>query len=68
MGCSTSGVLVLYTPAAYATGMNLTDLAYTAAGQWLTAQINSGVHSNLEIVGVEELNFVEYIMKLMLKD
>jgi hypothetical protein len=60
MGGSTSGVLVLYTPAAYATGMNLTDLAYTAAGQWLTAQINSGVHSNLEIVGVEELNFVEY--------
>jgi len=52
-------VLCLFTPAAEATGLNMTDLANTAKSQWLTAQLNSSVHSNLQIVGVEELNFVE---------
>ncbi len=51
--------LVLYTPAAQATGMNMTDLANTARNQWLNAQINSNVQSNLEIAGVQELNFNE---------
>ncbi|MCH7525098.1 MAG: hypothetical protein IIC74_08830 [Bacteroidetes bacterium] len=52
-------VLVLFTSAATATGMNMTDLANTARGQWVTAQINSNVQSNLEIAGVVSLNFVE---------
>lgn len=51
--------LVLYTPAAEATGMNMSDLANTAKGQWVTAQINSNVQPNLEIAGVVPLNFIE---------
>lgn len=51
--------LVLYTPNAQATGLNMSDLANTARGQWVTAQINSSVQSNLEIAGVVSLNFVE---------
>ncbi len=51
--------LVLFTPAAEATGMDMTDLANTARGQWITAQLNSNVVSNLVIAGVEELNFIE---------
>ncbi len=51
--------LVLFTPAAEATGMNMTDLANTARGQWLTAQLNSNVVANLVIAGVEELAFDE---------
>ncbi len=39
--------------------MNLTDLAKTARNQWLTAQINSNVRTNLQIVGVQELDFNE---------
>lgn len=52
-------VLCLYTPAAEATGMNMTDLANTSKSQWLSAQLNSWVGSNLEIAGVERLNFTE---------
>jgi len=51
--------LVLYTPNAQATGLNMSDLANTARGQWVTAQINSSVQSNLEIAGVVSLSFNE---------
>ena len=52
-------VLVLFTPAAQATGLNMNDLANTARAQWVTAQINSGVQPSLEIAGVVSLNFNE---------
>ena len=54
-------VLVLFTPAARATGMNMNNLANMARGQWLTAQSNSAVQSTLQIAAVQELNFVENI-------
>ena len=52
-------VLCLFTPAAKATSTNLENLANTARAQWLTAQRNSAVRTNLQIVGVKELNFIE---------
>ncbi|MCH7523983.1 MAG: hypothetical protein IIC74_02970 [Bacteroidetes bacterium] len=52
-------VLVLYTPAAEASGMNMSDLSNTAIGQWVMASINSAVISGLEIAGIEPFNFVE---------
>ena len=54
-------VLVLFTPAAEATGMNMNNLANMARGQWLTAQSNSAVQSTLQIAAVRELNFMENI-------
>ncbi len=50
---------MLYTPAAEATGLNMSDLANTARAQWLTAQLNSNVIPNLEITAVEAFNFDE---------
>ena len=52
-------VLVLFTPAAEATGVNMTDLANMARAQWLTAQLNSNVVSTLQIAGVEPFDFEE---------
>ena len=52
-------VLVLFTPAARTTGMNMNNLANMSRGQWLTAQSNSAVQSTLQIVAVQQLNFVE---------
>ena len=52
-------VLVLFTPAAANTGLNMSDLANTARAQWLSASINSQVVTSLNIVGVQPLNFIE---------
>ena len=54
-------VLCLFTPAAKATGTNLENLANTARAQWSTAQRKSAVRTNLQIVGVKALNFIENI-------
>lgn len=51
--------LVLFTPAAQATGMNMTDLANIARTQWQNTQSNSNGSSDLEIAGVQLLNFIE---------
>uniref|UniRef100_UPI0040483490 T9SS type A sorting domain-containing protein n=3 Tax=Roseivirga sp. TaxID=1964215 RepID=UPI0040483490 len=52
-------VLVLYTPAAASTGLNMNDLANTARAQWVSASVNSQVVSTLFLAGVQPLNFVE---------
>ncbi|UZS00078.1 zinc-dependent metalloprotease [Chondrinema litorale] len=55
----TVDVLCLYTPAALATGLSVTDVVNTAKNQWLSSQINSNVHPLIRIAGYEELNFIE---------
>lgn len=51
--------LVLYTPAATATGLNLNNLVNTAVSQWQVSAVNSNLTPILEIVGIQPLNFTE---------
>jgi len=52
-------VLVLYTPAAAGTGLNMNDLANTARAQWVSASVNSQVVSSLVLAGVQPFSFIE---------
>ena len=53
-------VLVVYTQAAENTGLDMVSVANTAQTQWLAAQNNSNVYTQLEIAAVVETDFVEY--------
>lgn len=52
-------VMVLYTPAVTASGIDVTQLINTARGQWNTAAINSSIQPGINVVHTQEFNLIE---------
>jgi len=52
-------VLVLFTPAAQNTGQNINDVVDLALGQFVSAEVNSQVTINLQLAGIQSLDFTE---------